>query len=203
LPARWASNKEGLLSFMEFALRGVRGIVRNAVTGLPVKARVEVQGLPTVPVFSDSLAGDYHRLLRPGTYTLLVKAAGYRTDTLHSVVVTAGPATRRDVMLQPLGTTAEEEPASLPARAALLPNFPNPFNPTTTIRFTVPGGEPVRVVLEVYDLLGRRIAELVRGEVDPGVHSVVWDAAGMSSGVYHCRLTTDAQAQTHPMMLVR
>jgi hypothetical protein len=106
-------------------------------------------------------------------------------------------------MLQPLGTAVYEASVAVPSQTTLLPNFPNPFNPTTTIRYTVPDGAPAQVVLDVHDLLGRRVAELVRGEVPPGMHGVIWDAAGMSSGVYLCRLTTGARTQTRLMMLVR
>lgn len=203
LPARWASNRNGLLSYLEYALRGIRGVVRNTVTGLPVKARVEVQGMSTVPVFADSLVGDYHRLLRPGTYTLLVKAPGYHTDTLRNVVVTSGPATRRDILLQPLGTPVEEHPGAVPAAVRLHQNYPNPFNPVTTISYTISGGSRLPVSVEVHDLLGRRVAELVQGDVAPGLHSIAWDASGMAGGVYTCRLTAGTSSETRLMVLLR
>jgi hypothetical protein len=71
---------------------------------------------------------------------------------------------------------------------ALHPNFPNPFNPSTLIRFDLP--EPGTVSLDLYDLLGRRVGELARGYYAPGYHSAAWNVSGdIASGVYFARLT--------------
>lgn len=61
-------------------------------------------------------------------------------------------------------------------------NFPNPFNPSTSISYNVPEESAVRIV--VLDMLGREVATLVDGTVQEGTHSAVFDAAGMSSGAY-------------------
>jgi hypothetical protein len=75
----------------------------------------------------------------------------------------------------------------LPSVLALHPCYPNPFNPTTEMRFDLP--EPAVVSLAVYDLLGRKVADLVCGHYDAGYHSTVWNAADMASGVYFARFT--------------
>jgi photosystem II stability/assembly factor-like uncharacterized protein len=66
-------------------------------------------------------------------------------------------------------------------------NYPNPFNPGCDIRYQLPASGTVH--LAVYDLLGRNVATLVDGEQLPGTHAVRFDARGLASGVYLCRLT--------------
>ncbi len=88
-----------------------------------------------------------------------------------------------------------------PSVPELLPNYPNPFNPATVIRYRVPAtsaGEGLassRVDLRVYDIVGREVAVLYTGESGPGLHSLTWDVrlhspnvGGLSSGVYIVRL---------------
>jgi hypothetical protein len=74
----------------------------------------------------------------------------------------------------------------VPVSFDLLSNFPNPFNPSTTITYRL----PVRclVDLKVFDVLGREIAALVQGWEDAGIHSVPWDASHCASGTYFYRL---------------
>jgi hypothetical protein len=73
----------------------------------------------------------------------------------------------------------------LPATFALHPNHPNPFNPSTQIRFDLP--EASNVSLIIYDILGRQVAELAKGEYEAGYHSVTWNASSFASGVYLAR----------------
>ncbi len=75
---------------------------------------------------------------------------------------------------------------SLPQEFALLENYPNPFNPITTIDYDVPVQASVRI--EVFNMLGQRVALLVDGEVQPGRHSSSFDASGLSSGAYLLRM---------------
>ncbi len=76
--------------------------------------------------------------------------------------------------------------SNLPEEFALLGNYPNPFNPTTTIRFAMP--EEALVTLKVYDLLGRMVTEKALGRQAAGVQQVSFDAARIGSGVYFYRL---------------
>ncbi len=105
LPQRWANNKESFLAYMEEALKGIRGIVTDAITGEPLAATIDIAGIPNVPVFTDPNAGDYHRLLRPGTYTVMVSAPDYFSDTLLNVVVVDTGAARLNVALWPVSST--------------------------------------------------------------------------------------------------
>ncbi|MEO8169093.1 MAG: T9SS type A sorting domain-containing protein, partial [bacterium] len=66
-------------------------------------------------------------------------------------------------------------------------NYPNPFNPSTTVNFDLP--EPATVSLVVYDVLGRKVTDLVNGSKEAGYHSATWNAKDVSSGVYFARFT--------------
>jgi hypothetical protein len=84
-------------------------------------------------------------------------------------------------------TGVDETKAGVPERFALIGNYPNPFNPSTTIKFVLP--QTSDVTLEVFDLLGRRVATQVLGVQQPGEQSVVFNAARLASGMYNYRLT--------------
>ena len=82
------------------------------------------------------------------------------------------------------------EPAA-PADFALGRNYPNPFNPSTTLTFTL--GSPTPVTVEVFDVLGRRVAVLLDGTLlEAGEHRITFDAAGLPAGVYFARMTAEA-----------
>jgi hypothetical protein len=84
---------------------------------------------------------------------------------------------------------------------ALRPAYPNPFNPATTVTFDVPRSS--HVTIAVYNLAGERVALLVDGEETPGVKSATFDAAGLASGVYLCRMTAWSFAQTRKIILLK
>jgi hypothetical protein len=80
-------------------------------------------------------------------------------------------------------------------------NFPNPFNPTTTIEYWLSSKEFVTV--SVFDILGRKCTELAEGFQDAGFHSILFDGSHFTSGVYFCRLiTTKGEAATKSMILL-
>lgn len=91
--------------------------------------------------------------------------------------------------------------ATLPTAPRLLPNYPNPFNPQTTVYFSLPQSQTVR--LQVFDAQGRRITELVNRSMPAGVHTVQFNAVGLASGLYLLRLETDYRAETRHMLLVK
>ena len=103
-----------------------------------------------------------------------------------------------------LGTeaaTAAAPAEALPETFALHANYPNPFNPRTTIKYDVPAAAKVRLV--VYDVLGRVVDILVDGEQKAGFHAVQYDAAHLASGVYFYRLEAGDYRQVHKMTLVK
>lgn len=89
-----------------------------------------------------------------------------------------------------------------PSAFALDQNFPNPFNPSTTIRFHIE--EASSTMLTVYDALGRIAMKLINGEIlQQGSYSIPWDAAKMSSGVYYYRLQSGGRNEIRKMMLMK
>ena len=92
----------------------------------------------------------------------------------------------------------------LPQHVVLDQSYPNPFNPSCTIKFTIPERlNRTTVRLEVFDRLGRSVATLVNGSLDQGVHTVSWDAGHFPSGVYFYRLSTFEGAQIRKMVLIK
>jgi hypothetical protein len=102
----------------------------------------------------------------------------------------------------PLNTLAVPGNASaLPQNVALSQNFPNPFNPTTEIEFSLPRAEVVR--LAVFDVLGREVAALAEGRMSAGVHIRQFDGATLPAGIYFYRLNAGAASITRKMMLLK
>ena len=88
-----------------------------------------------------------------------------------------------------------------PGYFGLEQNYPNPFNPTTEVRFVI--GDVGFVSLKVFDVLGREVSTLVNERKQPGRYQVVWNAGGVASGVYLCRLQVGSQVQTRKLLLTR
>ncbi len=83
-------------------------------------------------------------------------------------------------------------------------NFPNPFNPSTTIEYSVPSaGSAHHVVLKVYDVLGNDVATLVNERRSSGKYSVTFDAASLSSGVYFSQLHIGSLVATRRMLFLK
>ncbi|MFQ5868854.1 MAG: DUF362 domain-containing protein [Candidatus Zixiibacteriota bacterium] len=89
----------------------------------------------------------------------------------------------------------------IPKEYALLGNYPNPFNATTTIGYQLPVGSDVK--LEIYDLQGQKVTTLVEGHIPAGSHRVSWDASSFSSGIYFYKLTAGDKASTRRMTLLK
>ncbi|GAB5522068.1 MAG: hypothetical protein RhofKO_43190 [Rhodothermales bacterium] len=98
-------------------------------------------------------------------------------------------------------TSTANEPLEHPDAFGLRAVYPNPFAQSTTIMYTMP--EPGAVKLEVVDLLGRRITQLVEDEQSAGTYTVEWNAEDLASGLYILRLSSDTQHATHKIIRAR
>ncbi|MCF8265124.1 MAG: T9SS type A sorting domain-containing protein, partial [Melioribacteraceae bacterium] len=86
----------------------------------------------------------------------------------------------------------------------LFDNYPNPFNPVTTIRFSLPAFDNLHTTsLRIFNILGEQVAELVNSELSPGVHTVTFDANNLSSGIYFYRLETTSFSELKKMILIK
>ena len=90
---------------------------------------------------------------------------------------------------------------STPNSYELDQNFPNPFNPSTTIRFSVPSSEFVS--LRIYNSIGEKVAELVNQVLPAGIYNVNWNAENVSSGVYFYKIQAGSFINTKKMILLR
>jgi len=103
------------------------------------------------------------------------------------------------VTVAPLSTA--EAPAKPAQSFSLNQNYPNPFNPVTNIRYDL--ARNAMVTLEVFDVLGQKVAEPVNGPVEAGSHEVSFDGSALPSGVYIYRLTADGISLHRKMMLLK
>jgi len=98
-------------------------------------------------------------------------------------------------------TGVEENNSTVPSHFALEQNFPNPFNPSTNIRYSV--ARTSRVTLKVYDILGRQVQSLVNATQTPGQYTVSFNAQDLSSGVYFYQLNAGSFTETKKLMLLK
>jgi len=97
--------------------------------------------------------------------------------------------------------TSANEPPQLPRQFTLYQNYPNPFNPSTTIQFDL--AKAGNVKLAVFDVTGRAVATLVDGAMSAGAHSIEFDGANLTSGVYFARLEMGGTSQARKMALIK
>jgi hypothetical protein len=100
-------------------------------------------------------------------------------------------------------TTTNVRPADLaiPNALQLQQNYPNPFNPSTTIEYSI--ADEGQVMLKIFDILGREVAELVNEVKSPGTYSVSFDGLRLASGVYIYQLSAADFVQARKMVLVK
>ncbi len=107
---------------------------------------------------------------------------------------------------QMFGKRESGDEPDIPIAFALENNYPNPFNPTTTIAFSIPSGDVIKI--EIFNILGQRVRMLLDEYRVPGRHGIIWDGrnnAGdeVSSGVYFARLSTSQDVATRKMVLLK
>jgi len=117
---------------------------------------------------------------------------------------TSGPPSNR-IRIEDTGELPppppEEVSSSIPDAYALEQNYPNPFNPVTSIRYTLPKSEHVR--LSVFNMLGQEVAVLVDESQEAGYKTISFDASNLPSGVYSYRLTAGRFTDTKTMLLLK
>jgi hypothetical protein len=95
----------------------------------------------------------------------------------------------------------QQHEEALPTEFALYQNYPNPFNPTTEISFALPNAANVK--LEIFNIMGQRVATLIDQRLQAGNHSVVWDGSQVASGIYFYRLDAGDYVESRKMVLLK
>ena len=133
------------------------------------------------------------------------------TDNNARIVFNAGKANVKvyldNISLkEDVGSLVDDVKSDIPFVYKLEGNYPNPFNPATTIEFSLPGKSHVEI--EIFDLLGRKVRILVKGDYTAGYHHVTWDGFDgngfpAASGVYLYRMTAEGFTETRKLSLIR
>jgi hypothetical protein len=148
-------------------------------------------GIPTTGNYLDNSAG----FGQDNTLTLPVTNRTI-TFTVNTAFGASGAVPSSGIL-----DVKRDENAPTPTTFALSQNYPNPFNPSTAIRFVIPTNESVQ--LEVYNLLGQKVASLINQRLVAGTYNVQFNATPFASGVYFYRLRAGNFLETKKMMLVK
>jgi len=132
-----------------------------------------------------------------GDAITITTAAGQRTFTTPSLVEFS-PLSGGNAVIADVNSIGDGD---LPVKFDLAQNYPNPFNPVTKIIFDIP--EHTKATLDVFNVLGQKVATLVDGELAPDRYEVEWDGAEAATGIYFYRLTADEFVMTKKMLLLK
>lgn len=190
-----AYNQTGVIPFIKW----------NAAT-----AQLEMKAPGIIPVpenYRTALGMDYVSFLGQPSDPVInprdpAQWAFKKTGTDDAHMLFATPLTPAQMANLSTAVVGLERSPDVPEGFGLLANYPNPFNPTTTVSFELPAD--MRVTLEVFDLEGQRVAVLVDDEaLQAGRHHVAYEAREVASGTYLVRLASGAYVTTRAMTLVK
>lgn len=130
---------------------------------------------------------------------LLFQLAGYNGAAM---TVQMRPDTTISLSIRlKLVSSSRDQGSPLPERLRLLPNYPNPFNPETTLELQLPASQFVSIV--IHGALGNRVAVLASGKLEAGIHRFRWNPDGLASGVYFCVVSTPMQREVSKLVYLR
>ncbi|MCX6157881.1 MAG: T9SS type A sorting domain-containing protein [Ignavibacteriae bacterium] len=142
-----------------------------------------------------------------GLYSYSGEAGGYGNSGIVSVL--KGCRINGIVYGDTIQTGIFQINTEIPAKYSLGQNYPNPFNPTTKIRFSIVNGFPIgafgndKVVLKVYDVMGREVQTLVNERLQPGTYEAAFDGSSLNSGVYFYKISAGDYSETKKMLLIK
>ena len=128
-----------------------------------------------------------------GTANYKVKAKNGTRESISSNIISV-----RIVAIDKKQFKLENQVVTTPV---LLQNYPNPFNPITTINYSIPRSQNVSII--IYDILGKKVIDLVNGYKEAGDHSIEFDGSNLNSGVYFYVMYADNFVQTKRLVLVK
>ncbi|HEX9006627.1 MAG TPA: DUF3160 domain-containing protein, partial [Bacteroidota bacterium] len=184
-----------------WVMHGGTGPVTMAVVEAPLAGWGLTAFVGPVMSYYEVITNNFKRLTDEEWKTAYAQAPSARPSLVNLYLANSTGGQRGPAVS--LFTDVEATPGDpvLPRQIALWQNFPNPFNPVTTISFELPAAGPVR--LTVFDMLGRQVALLINEPLPPGRHLVRFDGAALASGVYAYRLEAGGRQMARTMVLVR
>jgi len=174
------------------------GTAKNGSRGQTMRLRLSAAADAPIQLSASMTGG-----LEAEQVVLVDSASGERYDLLDGPARVEGSADAQRFLLL-VGSTEYVETQQtdpLPDEIALEGIYPNPVRGQATIRYSLPDAAEVR--LEIFDLLGRRVASIVQGRQSAGDHQATWQARGVSSGVYLARFTAAGQSFVRKIVVVR
>lgn len=203
--------------------------VIHAAPGLPL-LDVELMTTPETTIIADDFVfgetSEYAEIETPGAYNLIISPDGspeeaeiFRLELntpgeAYMVVIAPGGVSGKldgisvyaidsqGNVVQPAVVTSDEATdPEMPASFALHGNYPNPFNPTTTVRYDIP--QAAAVEIKIHDALGRTVTTLGTWHQAPGTYTATWNAEGMPSGIYFVRMEAGSFVETKKMILLK
>lgn len=144
-----------------------------------------------------------------GFDALSLNSMSVAADALHDMsqgyhwigVYPEGPIPQALLWMDAYGSVVDNKKPKIPESFVLHQPYPNPFNPTTTVEFSVPASSVVS--LTVYDILGRELDTILNQPMDAGNHSVQWNAVNFPSGIYFIKMVSDNFTQTRKVMVLK
>jgi hypothetical protein len=183
LPDYWIKNCKAMLNYIEQCLFGIRGIVTDSLTGAPVKSKIEVIGhdADSSQVYSDSINGNYHRMIYPGTYDLKFSAKGYYDKIVTSIIVENRNTTDTvNVKLIPIGVSRD-------IREIEISLNPNPFSQQPEFTCILPSDGLVEMVF--FDISGKKIYQYKNYFPYKGKNQFTVDRVSFANGIYFCKVS--------------
>jgi len=155
--------------------------------------------------FSDSL-GNYQCKLPAGYYNVYAKRLFYEEVIVYPVEVVAGEFTQIVILLSEIVNAEEGIVLQASSNLTNMSNFPNPFNPTTTIEFSIQDDSDVE--LAIFNIKGQKIKHLTSEQFSAGQHSIVWDGTDdsnkpVSSGIYLYKISAGDSETVNKMILLK
>jgi len=188
------------------AFGGIQGVTYNPTNGDPVDyVLLKINNLPGEFTFSDSI-GNFTYKLPAGTYDVYAERVFYEDVIEYQVEIIEGEFTQIAIPMFETVDVENNEIIQL-ANDLNLTNYPNPFNPTTTISFSVTQNSDF-VNLVVYNIKGQKVITLINEQMQSGKHSIIWSGVDeqnktVSSGIYLYKIKAGNQESVRRMLLLK
>ena len=191
------------------AFGGIQGITYDPVSGLPVDyVLIKINNISGEFTFSDSI-GCYEYKLPAGIYDVYAERVFYDDMIEYQIEVVDGQFTQLDI---PMTQPVEVEEHEIPHNSSLIShfsNYPNPFNPSTTISFELNTETSENTEIEIYNLKGQKVKTFSNLQITQSPnHPIVWDGTDennkpVSSGIYFCKLKIGGTERSRKMLLLK